>query len=247
MKRKIWIMLALSVIWAVSAGIYTRHSDVERAEGFAKWAYKTCTQTKALQHDSDLSSCETDRSKNMATWMESSTASVLFMALAPIPFFWLSAFILLYLFRIQIAGFHAVVPWPRLTRFKKRFVVFCMLFIAGAIAFGLLLGMNLYVDTQVPVGISSFLDVIRVGDSVSVSGTWTRTDLAGTDDSIMSPLQTSKIECNKAENRCTEALASVSGNTLMSDVVDYEIKSWTPNAIVMQRDLIAQSRFLPST
>src|SRR5438270_10567228 len=94
--------------------------------------------------------------------------------------------------------------------------------------------MNLYVYTKVPVSLNPFLDVVNLNNFVTVSGTWTRSDL--TNDTIMSPLQTSKIECSKAENRCTEALASVSGNALMAEVVDYDIRSWTPAAIVLRKD-----------
>jgi hypothetical protein len=64
---------------------------------------------------------------------------------------------------------------------------------------------------------------------VTVQGTWTRTDL--TDDTIMDPIQTSKIECNKAENRCIEATASVSSGSshvLMSDITEYDIRAGRP-------------------
>ena len=82
---------------------------------------------------------------------------------------------------------------------------------------------------------SSFQDLTKTGDGfVTVTGTWVRTDL--TDDTILNPLQTSKIECDKAANKCTEALASVSGTTLLADVVDYEIQSWTHDSIVLRKD-----------
>jgi hypothetical protein len=98
--------------------------------------------------------------------------------------------------------------------------------------------LNLYVDTKVRVSPGPFLDVIKTGENlVTVEGTWTRTDL--TNDTIANPLQTSKIECNKDEKRCIEALASVSESTLMSEVVEYDIQSWTPDAIVMHRTGVA--------
>ncbi len=49
-------------------------------------------------------------------------------------------------------------------------------------------------------------------------------------------LQTSRIECNKAERRCTEARASVAGNVLISDLVEYDLESWTAAAIVLYND-----------
>ena len=225
------------MIWAIGAALHARRNDKERAEHSAKWSYKICTDTKALRNDTDLSSCDAERAKTRALWMEGSLMGVLLVALGPLPFFWLSAFILLYFYRAQVVGFRAVVPWAELLVARKTFVVFCVLFSAAVLSTGAIFVMSLYVDTQVPVSMSTFLDVIQSGDGfVSASGTWTRTDLNGVDDSIASPLQTSKINCNKKERRCTKALASVSGNTLMTDVVDYDIQSWTSNAIVMRRD-----------
>jgi hypothetical protein len=234
-SRKVSVMVTLSLVWAVSEGIHTHNADVERAEHFATFAYKVCTDGKALKHDADPASCEAERKKNLATWMDHSNANVAAAALIPIPFAWLTAFILLYFFRAQRIGFRAVVPWATFAALKKVFVVFCVLFSAAALLFGFVVIMNLYVDTNVPVALTPFVDVIATGDNlVTVSGTWMRPDLVG--DTIMNPLQTSKIECSKAENRCTEALASVSGNTLMADVVNYDIQSWTQDAIVLRRD-----------
>jgi hypothetical protein len=231
-------MVALSIIWAVGVGIYTHNADVKRAERFAKFAYKICTDGKKLKHDPDLSSCDTERTKHLAEWMAGSDGNVASAALIPIPFAWLAAFILLYTVRAQLIGFRAVVPWATLTPLKKLFVAFCTLFTAAAVLVGVVAVMNLYIDTKVPVGLSTFVDVVKTGDNlVTVTGTWTRTDL--TDDTIMNPLQTSRIECNKEENRCTEALASVSGTdtyVLMADVVNYDIQSWTQDAIVLHRE-----------
>ena len=65
-------------------------------------------------------------------------------------------------------------------------------------------------------------------------GTWTRPDL--TADTIADPLQTSRILCVKSENRCTEAKAYVSGQSLFSDTVDYTVDSWTASAIILRND-----------
>jgi hypothetical protein len=35
--------IILSIIWALGAGIHTRNADVERADNFAKFAYKVCS------------------------------------------------------------------------------------------------------------------------------------------------------------------------------------------------------------
>ncbi|MDQ2842421.1 MAG: hypothetical protein M3Y72_15520 [Acidobacteriota bacterium] len=230
-------MVVFSIIWAVAAGIHTHNTDVESAESFAKFAYKTCTDSKVLNNDPDLSSCDSERIKNLNTWMNGDRGNVLFTALAPIPAFWLGVLILAYVARAQIVGFRAVVPWGTLPRFKKTFVVFCGIVTLATLLFAVVVVLNLEADRAVPVGLSTFLDVTRFGDSVTVQGTWTRTDL--TNDTIMNPIQTSKIECDKAQNRCIEATASVSSGSspvLMSDITEYDIQSWTADAIVMRRD-----------
>jgi hypothetical protein len=234
LNRKTWVMVVLSVIWVIGAGVYTRKGDVDRAESFAKAAYKVCTDGKNLHHETDLSSCDAERAKSIETWMQGSDANVAFTALVPVPFAWLGAFILLYIVRAQFIGFRALVPWSTLSRLKKSFVAVCVLSVGAAIVLGIVVLLNVYTDRQVPVGLSPFLDVTSTGELVTVAGTWTRTDL--TNGTIASPLQTSKIECNKQENRCTEAVASVSGTVLMADVVDYDIQSWTRDAIVLQRE-----------
>jgi hypothetical protein len=235
LRRPVWLFIVLSVIWATGAGIHTHNVDVESAENFAKFTYKTCAYAQAVNHDPDLSNCDAERARYLTTWMKGSDANVAVAALVPLPFAWLAAFILFFVVRAQIIGFRAVVPWPALTPFKKLFVVFCTLASVAAIFFGIIMVLNLYVDKKVPAGLSSFLDVITTGnDFVTVKGTWTRTDLI--DDTIPNPLQTSQIECDKAENRCTEALAYISDFVLMSEVVNYNIQSWTANAIVLSRD-----------
>src|ERR1035437_5319196 len=234
-SRKVWALVAFSIIWAVGAGIHTYNADVQRAENFAKYAYKVCTDGKKLHHDSDLSSCDSERAKNIATWMEGSNGNVAIVALAPIPFAWLAAFILLYIVRAQAIGFRAVIPWATLTPFKRLFVGFCALLTGAAVLFGVVVLMNLYTDTKVPVGLNPFLDVVPSGENLlTVTGTWTRTDLTG--DTIVNPLQRSKIECDKQQYRCTEALASVSETLLVADVVDYDIQSWTQDVIVLRRE-----------
>lgn len=228
--------IVLSLLWALGAGIHTRNADVERADNFAKFAYKVCSDSKSLAHDSDLSSCAQEREKNLETWMKGSDANVAIAALTPIPFGWLAAFILLYVGRAQVFGFRAVVPWAALSRPKKAFVVFCALASLAVVLFGLTVVLNLYVDAQVPVGLSPFTTVVKTGDNwVTAEGTWTRS--GSTEGSSMeNPLQTSRIECNKEQRRCTEARASVSGNVLIPELVEYEVESWSAAAIVLRLD-----------
>ena len=53
--------VALSIAWAIGAGISTNNEDVERAENFAKLAYKTCSNTKMLAKESDLTQCKKEK------------------------------------------------------------------------------------------------------------------------------------------------------------------------------------------
>ena len=207
MKLNAWQKagIALSILWAVAAGIHTQSEDVERAENFVKFSYKVCKDTKMVAKDADLSSCVKEKAANMDTWMKDSGKNVALAALAPIPFGWLAGFILLYLCRIQVAGFKAAVPWAELSKPKKGVAIFCMLSLGTGLLFASMTVMNLYVDTQVPVALSPFVDVIKTGDDlVRVSGTWTRHGAAA-GSGMGYPLQTSTIDCNRVENRCTEA------------------------------------------
>src|ERR1019366_6962598 len=124
-RQRIWIVL--SIVWALGASIYTHNADVESADNFAKFAYKTCSHAKAVTHNTDLSSCDLDRLKSLKIWMEGDYGNAAFVALATIPLVWLAAFILLYVGRAQVIGFRAAVPWTTLSWPKKAFVAFCAL------------------------------------------------------------------------------------------------------------------------
>src|ERR1035437_2151475 len=127
LNRWLQIGIALSIVWVVGAAIHQRNADVERADDFVKWSYGVCSDGKALAHDTNLASCETERVKNSVVWMEGSWGNVALISLAPIPLGWLAAFILFYVGRAQVIGFCAVVPWATLTWPKKAFVAFCVL------------------------------------------------------------------------------------------------------------------------
>lgn len=227
--------VVISIAWAVGAWSHSHNSDVEAAKAFGALTYKTCTNEKLLAHDTDLSSCESERTKNIDKWMRdgNSTANEIFVALVPIPFLWLAGLILLYFIRVQIAGLRAVVPWTILSPFKKAFVISCAFVSFAGLTFGVIAILNLYVDSKIPVSPSPFVDIIPTGsDFVAVAGTWVRTDLS--DDTIANPLQTSRIECNRLEGKCIEATAFVTGSVLGTELHTFDIKSWTQNAVVFE-------------
>ncbi len=235
--------VALSIAWAVAAGTTMHSYYVEQADSFAKSAYETCSKTKMLAKDSDLSQCEKEKAAKIKIWMDGSGEDVAFVALAPIPVSWLAGFILLYIARIQVAGFRAAVPWPELTRPKKWFAIFCGASLVAGLLFASLFVMLWYTHTQVPnIFLPSFLvtkDKIGHEVYVSVSGTWTRHGHGATEGSAKEwhPLQTSTIKCYRSENHCVEARASMVGkdnNILISEVVRHKVQSWTDAAIVIK-------------
>jgi hypothetical protein len=234
--------VVLSVVWALGAGIHTRNADVERADNFAKFAYKVCSDSKSLAHDRDLSSCAQEREKNLETWMKGSDANVAIAALAPIPFGWLTAFILLYVGRAQVIGFRAVVPWATLNWRKKIFVVFCTVATLLVGGFGAIVVFNLYVDTLVPVALDPLGPTVdKIGDTIIAKGTWVRSGSRGEGSAIADPLQTSLIKCTKEDHRCIEARAYVTGNLLQVDLTQHDIENWTADAIVLRDDDVCAS------
>lgn len=106
----------------------------------------------------------------------------------------------------------------------KGFVAFCGVTGVAGLLYGAVVVMNLDADAAVPVALGLKVMVTKVEDDyVQASGTWTRSG-ATAGSSIADPLQTSKIICNRLEGRCTESRASVGGNLLMADLIEYPIE-----------------------
>jgi hypothetical protein len=228
--------IVLSILWAIGAAVHQRNEDVEKAEDFAKWSYKVCSDNKVAAQETDLSTCIAEQVKNRKIFMEGSWGNVVFYTLAPIPLAWFAIFILRYIVRAQAVGFRAVVPWQTLSKPKKSFVIASTVITVAVTLFSLMVVMNMYVDRLVPVSMGYKAMVIKTGDSyVTASGTWTRAGLTA-DSSIGVPLQTSRINCIRQERRCTEAKASVSGSTLTSELVQYDIESWSDTTIVFKNE-----------
>lgn len=234
-SSKAWIALGvvISIVWALAAWHYESYSQLESAESFAALSYKNCTNNKLLKHEADMTSCEQARSADVQKWlaMGDYTQSNLFAALVPIPFIWLAGFILIYLGRIQMAGFNEVIGWNGSGTFKRLVVVFCGLCVVVAILIGVLSLLVLRTDNKAPVGLDSFVDVNGNSQYASAAGTWVRTDL--TDDTIANPIQKSKIECYRNQGRCIQATAYVmDGKSLGVDIETFTIQQWTPSAVI---------------
>ena len=101
LNRWVWIGVLLSIIWAVGAAVNAHKSDIERANNWVKLSYDTCTSSKEMNHDADLSSCEAERKTTFKTWMDGSNTNAAIVALGPIPFAWFAVFLLSYAIRAQ--------------------------------------------------------------------------------------------------------------------------------------------------
>jgi len=231
--------ILLSIVWVVGAAIYQRSADVERADNFVKWSYGVCSDSKALAHDTNLATCESEREEHSVVWMEGSWGNVALISLVPVPLGWLAAFILFYVGRAQVIGFRAIIPWSTLTWPKKVFVVLSMLTSFVVALFCSLAVLNLYVDKQVPLGLGPMHVMDRGGDIVNVKGTWSRAGSIG-DSAMAYPLQTSEITCFQKEGRCSEARASADGN-LFVELLEYPIDSWSDTTIVFKNDDLCTS------
>lgn len=227
--------ICLSFVWAAWAGFHQHTEDTTRAESSAKFSYKVCADTKQMTHDTDMSTCIQKQQDMRMLMLEGSNANAAFFALAPIPFAWLAVFILIYVGRAIKVGFRTVVPWGSLNGWKKTFVFFCGGFSGLVVIMGLIWVMNLYVDRQVPVVIGNLMVLPTGTDLLRVTGTWTRSGI-NEGSSIAYPLQTSQIDCNRQTGRCTEARAFVSDNVLMTDLVEYEVVSWTNAHVVFKNE-----------
>ena len=224
--------IVLSVLWVLIVGVRTHDDDVKRADDFGKFSYRVCSETKPV----DLPKCEAKKAEGVATFMKDSEWNVALASLVPVPFWWLGAFLLFKAWQVQVAGIRAVVPWSTMTRKGKAFTVFCVLAAIAAILMQAVDAMNMYVATQVPVGLPPTAMVIKTGGNlVRATGTWTRSGLSESN-ALAYPLQTSIIDCNRAEGKCIEARASVSNTLLDAETIVYDIESWSDKVVVMRND-----------
>jgi len=224
--------IVLSVLWVLIVGVRAHDEDVKRADDFGKFTYRVCSEAKPV----DLTQCETKKAEAVASIMKDSGWNVALSALVPVPFAWLGLFLLFKAWQVQVAGVRVVVPWSAMTRRGKAFTVFCVLAAVAAVLMESVDVMNMYVASQVPVGLPPSVMVIKTGDNlVRAKGTWIRSGLSA-GDALAYPLQTSTIDCNREEGRCIEARATVANTLLDAEAIVYDIDSWSDNVVVMRND-----------
>ena len=99
------IGIVLSILWAVGAAIYQRNADIERAAFSAGLTYKGCTAVLSEKHISDFSQCGLEFDKTFRIMLEGSWGNVAVVALLPIPFAWLLAYLAIWVLRWIRGGF----------------------------------------------------------------------------------------------------------------------------------------------
>jgi hypothetical protein len=97
--------IVLSVVWAIVGGLYTRHADVKSASDMYILTYRSCMDAGEGQPGFDGSDCTKRAERMWDIWLKGGWLNAAFVALAPIPFFWLIAYAIVGLVRWIRRGF----------------------------------------------------------------------------------------------------------------------------------------------
>jgi hypothetical protein len=230
------IGICLSVLWAVSS-IYFVYGDFsERATSFSNFQFNTCENLEGLKNQNNTTNeCNSEKIEGYELFMQGVWSNAFTVALLPLPLFWLYGFIGLIVFRCYSIGSKEVINIPKLTISKKIFAYFCYVFVGFNLFVVVLVAMNVYRDTKVPVTLGYNKSITAVDNYVSAVGTWTSNNW-NEKNYIIFPQQTSKIVCERLKKQCIESRAIIShtGSTasLMADFIEYDLESWTKDTIV---------------
>ena len=242
LNKLLLFAIILSVLWAIGMAIHTHNDSMERANGAADFAEGVCKDTQMVQHNTDISSCTLKRQESLALYTEQEPLNSIMAGIVPLPFLWMAGFVLLYIYRIQRAGYRSVVHWSIYGRGKKSFVVFTWIFTSIVLLFGLTNYLNLITDKRVPVTVGGGLYIYRDNDNnyADVEGTWTR---SGRDEgsAIAFPLQRSKITCWRQTGHCVESRAYVFNDLMAVDTDNFDIKSWTQDTLTFVNEQMCAS------
>jgi hypothetical protein len=107
MRVKGWIRVGvvLSVIWAVGAGFYQNNEELSRSDKFFQFAYDVCQRGKEARSKPANLDCFEQSWAAAKPFRDPRLGDVLFMAFAPLPVFWLAAFLAVLIFRWVRRGF----------------------------------------------------------------------------------------------------------------------------------------------
>ena len=233
----IWqkIGIALSILWIVFTWVNETNKTEKAANDFANFSYKTCLETKNISHHED---CQIEKQENLLIFLDSKYLNAGAASFLPIPFAWLLVFIFYYYFKSTFIGYKQIVVWKKLSPFHKIFTVFCLSSFGLVILFSILVALNSYVDSEVPVSLPPFVDVHKYvyGNEVIVdaAGTWTGSGIPFFMDSILSH---SEIKCSKSKQTCLEAKAYLSGESLESKLIEYPVIRWTDISVLFKNEM----------
>lgn len=239
-KTWIWLFVAASVIWLVSAIVVQRNADIDSAEKLAELSFQSCETYNSIRRDGVKEPCDERRDKLRAS-MSGMKSSVIEAAL-PVVLYLFCGFVLFYVARALYIGLGIVINWRELSIFRRVLVSLVAVFSALLLCLAALVGLGSMVTNKVPValGYRASVSSVAVDGSglVTAEGTWViKSNVRVNGNYSAFPLQTSKIECWKHKRQCVEAKAYIfpgnKNNTLVADLITYEIESWSPTAIVM--------------
>jgi hypothetical protein len=231
-----FIGLLLSLSWLVGSLLYEYNSFTTAATKFSDWGYSICTKNLELGKVTDLTSCNLEKQKKFDLYMNGAWSNAFFLALFPLPFFWIYGFIVLNVSRAFSIGSKVIFNLDGFTKLKKSIYYFSYGFCYLTLFFFVVAAMNLYVTSKVPVSLGYEASVTVTDGYVTAEGTWTTNKLKDNSSTILFPQQTSKIVCRLEKRECIEsrAIVSTTGDSpyLMSDLIEYDIKSWSKDSIV---------------
>jgi hypothetical protein len=229
------IGLLLSIFWIIGSLYLQYTSTQETAQSISKFSYETCLRTNGeVQTFSNI--CEEERGKSYKSMMASVWTNASIVAFLPLPFFWIYGIILITLARCIFIGSKEVLNLSTFSKPKRLFVYFCYFICALTVLFLFLGALNRHVDEKVPTYLGYEARVSEYDGYVSIEGTWVNGNSLDSKFNTYDQHQTSKIVCHKQKMSCAEAKAKIlfggSYPSLSSEIIEYDIKTWTKNSIV---------------
>jgi len=230
------IGLCFTIMWIIGSIYVQYNNSVNTATTFSDASYKTCVQALEKKQIKDVSSCALQKQSDYETFVKNMWQNAIAVAIIPLPFYWMYGFIALTISRCFVHGSRQVIRIDELSKSKKVFAYFCYLYLGLSVFIVIVAAMHLYVDTKVPAQFGFRSSVNIYDDYVVAEGTWTRNSLIEDNGKMLFPLHTSKIICRRDKKSCIESKAIISttgnGPYLMTDVNEYDVTSWTKDAIV---------------
>jgi len=232
--------ILLSIIWVLGSLFYQFKETESRAISFSEWSYNSCLRTNDLEGVKNDENCVEKKKDSYEIFTSEFWGNALFFALFPVPFFWIYSFCLIKFGECISIGSKVVGNFEGFSRAKKAQYYFCFGFTGLSLLFLIIVSMNIYVRLKVPAHLGYSRSVSVADGYVTAEGTW-KGDITSQREisPILYPQHVSKIVCKLEKKECVESRAIISSNAdaqyLMSDLIEYDIQSWTKDAIVFSK------------